>query len=291
MDISIITPIYNGNKYLRNYIEKINGACENKKDVEVIFVNDSPLIELELDTKSIRNFKYKIIHNMKNEGIQKSRINGLNEAIGKYIIFLDQDDEITKEALVTQFEMAEKTNADLIIGNGYFEDVNGLHLIYENKFSQNFSKRKKPYVKARDFIVSPGQCLIKKDSIPEEWKKNILKQNGTDDFLLWLLMFNKKRKVCCNYNLVYIHKYTKENLSSNLDKMYKSQIELLKILKNIDNYDKKDYKILERTIEYKHVYKQNFIKESIKNIDIFIYNIFYRSVWRGYVYKRQSYEK
>ena len=53
------------------------------------------------------------------------------------------------------------------------------------------------------------------------------------------------------------------------------------IYKN-DRYNKKDLKKLERTIKYKHNYKTNFVKETLKNIDIFCYNIMYRAKWKGY---------
>lgn len=284
MDISIITPVYKGNKYLNNYIDKVDKACKQKENVEVIFVNDSPSIQLEFDEKKVKNFDLKIIENEKNQGIQMSRINGLKEARGKYILFLDQDDEITEDCLISQFNIAEEKDLDFILGNGYFEDKKGMHLIFNNKFSQRFATKKNVYIKARDFIVSPGQCLIKKNSIPEEWKNNIIKANGTDDYLLWLLMFNNKIKIGCNYKTIYIHKYTGENYSTDLEKMYESQLELLKILKSI-NYNKKDYKTLERTFKFKHLYKKEFMKQAFKNFDILVFNIYYRSVWRGYVYK------
>ena len=134
----------------------------------------------------------------------------------------------------------------------------------------------------RDFIVSPGQCLIKKEAIPKEWKENTLKNNGTDDFLLWLLMFNNNSKVTINFECIYKHKYTGENLSLEKDNMYKSQLELLDVLAKKNTYNKKDLKKLERTIKYKHNYKTNFVKETLKNIDIFWYNIIYKIKWKGY---------
>lgn len=43
-------------------------------------------------------------------------------------------------------------------------------------------------------ITSPGHCLIRKTSIPQLWKENILKNNGSDDLLLWLLMLEENKK-------------------------------------------------------------------------------------------------
>jgi hypothetical protein len=64
--------------------------------------------------------------------------------------------------------------------------------------------------------------LIKKDSIPEFWMTHYLKENGTDDYLLWLLMFEEKKRFEVNMTPLYIHRYTGENLSLNKEKMLSS---------------------------------------------------------------------
>lgn len=284
MDISIITPIYYGNKYLDNYLKMIAIACENKENVEVIWVNDSPEEKIKYDINLVKNFTLRIIENQKNMGIQKSRINGLLNAKGKYILFLDQDDEITQNCLFTQFEKAE--GADIVLGNGFYIDNNGKHRIYKNNFSQKFSIKKSSMIKIRDLIISPGQCLIKKESIPDFWINNPLKNNGTDDYLLWLLMLNNNVNIRYNYECVYIHNYTGENLSLFREKMFNSQKEMLELLRKNNDYDKSDLKKLNRTILYKYNYKKsrkNFILESLKNFDIFIYNILYKILWKGYI--------
>ncbi len=47
------------------------------------------------------------------------------------------------------------------------------------------------YIFGHNRIVSPGHCMIKKTSIPIEWKQNIMEVNGSDDLFLWILMFSK----------------------------------------------------------------------------------------------------
>lgn len=283
MNISIITPIFKGNKYLNSYLKSVSQACENLKDIEVIWINDSPAIEIEYDKKLIKNFELRIINNEKNLGIHKSRCVGIQEANGEYVLLLDQDDEITQNALITQYNKITKSNADMILGNGLCEEENREDKIFANKFSQNFASKKRPYILARNFIISPGQCLIKRKSIPDYWLTHTQQDNGADDYLLWLLMFNNEAKIVCNYDLVYTHKYTGKNFSLDMDKMFKSQLELIKILKSNNEYNKKDMQLLEKAIMYKHNYKKHFFKETLKNLDIFVYNVWYRLVWRGYM--------
>lgn len=281
MDISVITPIYYGNKYLNNYLKMMNKACNGNLNVEVLFINDSPEEKIEYDSSLIKNFKIRIIENERNSGIQKSRVNGLKNANGEYIIFLDQDDEISENCIRTQYELAR--GYDIVLGNGYYEDNTGMHKIYENNFSQRFAIKKKSMLEVRNFIISPGQCLIKKSSIPKYWIDNSLNINGADDYLLWLLMLNNAARINYNYDCVYIHSYTGKNLSLDNEKMYKSQLELLEKLDECNNYNRKSFKLLKRTIYFKYNYKKNFFTEVLKNIDIFMYNVYYRLVWRGYL--------
>lgn len=280
MKISIITPIYKGNRYLNKYLTIIEKSISKLPETEVIWVNDSPDIPLEYDETLANKIHLKIINNKENCGIHRSRVKGLQEASGEYILFLDQDDEIMEDTLISQYKNVQ--GYDMVIGNGYFEDKNGLHDIFLNRYSQDFATKKISYILIRDFIVSPGQCLIKKQSIPNEWIRRFLNNSGTDDFLLWLLMFNNNCRIVCNYSYIYIHKYTGENLSLYEEKMYNSQLEMLDILSKTETYNKKDLIMLKRTLLYKHNYKKNFWKETIKNLDIFLYNAIYRILWKGY---------
>ena len=185
--------------------------------------------------------------------------------------------------LCTQIKAAR--GADLVLGNGIFElPDHQKAAIYGNHFSLKFASRAKPNVMIRDFIVSPGQCLIKKNSIPMEWRRCVMKKNGADDYLLWLLMFNNKMSVSVNDAFVYTHKYTGGNISADLEVMFQSSLELLELLKRNPNYQYQTYRKLERTIHYKHdihLSRKRYFTESLKNLDIFLYNVYYRLVWRG----------
>lgn len=292
MDISVITPVYYGNKYLDNYMKNMSqcaaGLAKSGKTLEVILVNDSPDTAVEYDEKLVKGFEVEILNNEKNSGIHASRVNGLAVCRGKYIVFLDQDDVISKNSLISQYNSIEKDKSDVVMGNGIFEADGKDNLIFKNRFSQLFSSKKFAYTWLRDFIVSPGQCIIRKSSIPVYWKENILKNNGTDDYLLWLLMFGKKMKMTCNYKVLYKHVDTGINLSSNDDKMFDSTEELLDVLDRCEWFDKKTLKLIKRRVYYKHIDrkdKKNFLKESLKNPDVLLMNVIYRAIWRGYLVK------
>lgn len=281
MNISIITPYYKGSKFIKQYINILTLAINKIKEkfsYEIIMINDSPDEEIDIDNEVKKDLNIKIYNNSKNEGIHKSRINGIKQSTGDYILFLDQDDEITEDSLWILLNSIK--DYDICIGNGYYEFKKHTEQIFNNKISGEISTKKLFYLYVKNFIVSPGQCLIRKNAIPKQWTQKTLTNNGADDYLLWLLMFNQHCKFKYVHKEVYIHKYTGENLSIQRDKMFNSNQELINILENY-NYPKKDLTRLKASIEYKYYYKQHFIKQTLKHFIVFLYNLMYKIIWRG----------
>lgn len=89
--VSVIIPIYNVEKYLRQNLESV--AKQTLKEIEVIMVDDgstdsSAEIAKEFAEKDSR-FIYVL---QENGGAGAARNNGLSRAKGKYLSFLDSDD-------------------------------------------------------------------------------------------------------------------------------------------------------------------------------------------------------
>ena len=292
MKISVITPVYHGNRYLDGYMKMMSKAAwefveaDRDNSVEVILVNDSPEIPIEFNKSLAGGFTIRILENDMNRGIHYSRVNGLNVCSGDYVVFLDHDDSISKHCFTSHRNSIG--DSDVSVGNGVFE-INGQRVpIFANKYSQDYAVREESYIWLRDFIVSPGQCLIKKNSIPEYWKENIIKHNGTDDYLLWLLMLQNGCSMCCNYKAIYLHRDTGANVSSDDDKMFESTEEMLGILEKNEAYPKDKLELIRRRIYYKHFDRSDrlgFMKETLKNMDIFAANVKYRALWRGCITK------
>ncbi len=294
MKISIITPIYEGNQYLNGYLKNISQAAEEfikirGNSVEVVLVNDSPWEVPEYDASLVQGFQLKVIENSRNFGIHKSRINGYQESTGDYIMFLDQDDLLTGVALRALAKSVGR--ADIALGNGTFEKKKVTEDIFANGFSQDFATKPFVYKWIRDFIVSPGQCLIRKSSIPEYWLNHPLKHNGTDDYFLWLLMFNSGAVMVSCREMVYVHKYTGTNYSLDDDKMFLSTREMLHLLRNNPDFSGKDLRLIKRRIYYKRVDRSRkwlFMKESLMNLDILAVNVLYRLIWRGCLIRKEE---
>ena len=279
--ISVITPFYNGNKYIKRLFNVLGKNYDSLKEkypnaeMELIIVNDSPEVEIVVPDLKIY-FSYKVIKHELKYGIQQARVTGLNNCEGDYILFLDQDDELLNNAIVNQVEKIFQKKADMVICNAYMEKSDGSScILYKSNEEFNRLTDLQFYLKSHNVIKSPGQCLVKKEIIPAEWKKFIMKKNGSDDLFLWILLLEKECRIAINKEPQYIHKFTGENLSESEEKMTISSLEIVEFLKNVDYVPKEHVDLLYRARTFSfQLRKGNLldkIKEIWKNNDIFFY--------------------
>lgn len=111
---SIIIPVYNVEKYLSFCMESI--IHQTLKDIEIICVNDgstdSSLSILEEYGKLDDRIK---IIDKHNGGLSSARNAGLDEAEGEYILFVDSDDCLEKNACARLYVEILQENADVIV--------------------------------------------------------------------------------------------------------------------------------------------------------------------------------
>lgn len=115
-DISIIVPIYNAEKYLNKCIDSL--ISQTKDELEFILINDGSTDNSEKIIKTYHDKRIKY-YKQKNQGIGKTRNFGIEKANGKYIMFLDSDDYLEKNATKLMFDKAFSTNSDLVICDYY----------------------------------------------------------------------------------------------------------------------------------------------------------------------------
>jgi len=111
--ISVIIPIFNVEKYLRECLDSV--VYQTFQDLEVLCINDgstdgSPAI---LEEYARKDERIKVIH-QENRGQAVARNRGLEIARGEYVLFLDSDDYWSKELCEKIFQKASETDSALI---------------------------------------------------------------------------------------------------------------------------------------------------------------------------------
>lgn len=141
--VSIIIPIYNVEKYIEQCLNSV--LLQTYKDIQVIIVDDgSTDNSTKIVRKVVKDDKRIVFLNQKNKGVSEARNYALKFVKGEYILFIDSDDYLEKEAIEEMVNKMETTESDIIIcGYNKFYDLNtkqDLKVLYdknENEFYTN----------------------------------------------------------------------------------------------------------------------------------------------------------
>ncbi len=142
-EVSVIVPVYNCAEYCRQAIDSI--LLQSVKDVEIIVVDDGStdgsdrILNKFFSRGSIRYFP------QKNKGPAEARNNGIRQARGRYVTFLDADDFLLPNSLEKRLSLAKRSKSPFIFSDYYkiqtSEELDSLErLVPENK-SANWLKK------------------------------------------------------------------------------------------------------------------------------------------------------
>lgn len=118
-DISIITPAYNRADLLPRVWRSISGQCAN---YEWIVVDDASEDDTEAIINNIDDPRIVYVGMPENRGVNAARNAGVIASRGRYIVFLDSDDELYPDSLHYAIESME--HADRNIGVALFSCLN-----------------------------------------------------------------------------------------------------------------------------------------------------------------------
>lgn len=264
MKISVIVAAYN----IEQYIERCLMSIQNQTldDIEIIVVNDGSIDNTLEKIKKCSSYDNRIkVINKENKGLIEARKSGLKEAIGKYILFVDGDDWLEKDALNILYKKAEEDLADIVIYNAFWS--------YDNK-----KEEKQIYKECVNSKSDYLKELFLNNLMPAIWSKlirlNFIKQNNiefpknisyAEDLATSVSLFVNKPKVSFVSQSLYNY-YQRQNSITNVisDKVLEidTAIEFIKEkLKKEDIYDK--YKKEFEKMIYEHIFEARFLTMNI----------------------------
>ena len=160
--ISVVIPVYNMEKYLRECLDSVLG--QTFAEIEVICINDgstdgSLAVLREYEAKDSRL----LVIDKENEGLSIARNTALETAQGKYILFVDSDDDIDPELCKKTYAVAEKENADMTF---FFCDSKSYHRGFFDNLAR-IIRNKRPFAHDQEGL----QDDIALVSYPTAWSK------------------------------------------------------------------------------------------------------------------------
>lgn len=118
--ISVIMPVYNSAEFLHLAVDSVKN--QTMEDWELLLIDDGSSDESGklCDVYAKEDPRIRVFH-QENSGITKTRNRGIKESCGKYITFIDNDDEYLTDILERTCSFAEQYEAD-IVKFGYHVD-------------------------------------------------------------------------------------------------------------------------------------------------------------------------
>lgn len=136
IDLSIIVPAYNSSDYIKECISSVL-MQKTSYNYELIVINDGSKDDTLEKINLFKENKHLKIITQENKGFSAARNRGIDESLGKYIMFLDSDDLLCENSIEKLIKTAKEKKADIVQGSYYTFNKNG------NKFYTNITPTEK----------------------------------------------------------------------------------------------------------------------------------------------------
>ena len=283
MDVSIIVPVYNNEKYVKECIDSLINQ-KTKYKYEIIAINDG---STDNSFEVLKTYGNKIVLiDKENTGPGDTRNVGIKKAKGKYIMFADSDDYVRNDFVEVMVDTLIKENSDIVICDfmridpdktyhqhkgasgtylkGHIEEVlmmdfHSVNKIYKKEFFKNELYPKGMFFEDVAFIpklLLKAEKIVKIDEPLYYYRNNI---KGTTNVINYT-----------NYDLytaitMIDEDFRKAGYLDELEFMYINSILvdlLIKIVKSKDPKKKEKFNSLKNKVveKYPKWYKNKYIK-------------------------------
>jgi glycosyltransferase involved in cell wall biosynthesis len=123
-DLTIIIPVYNAEKYL---VKCLDSILNQKTDYsfQLVLINDGSTDKTEAILHSYQDDSRVFVIHQNNGGAAKARNAGLQNVLGRYVMFIDSDDFLPENAVDSLLSAAYETDADIVQGRYSYADATG----------------------------------------------------------------------------------------------------------------------------------------------------------------------
>ncbi|MDQ6531540.1 glycosyltransferase [Flavobacterium sp. LHD-85] len=232
--ISVLMPVYNGEKFLREAIDSI--LNQSYRNFEFIIINDGSTDETENIIFSYNDNRIRYIKNESNLRLIKTLNYGIELAKGEYIARMDADDiAVTDrfEKQIKQFILHDEidmVNCQCLLlnedGNGYRKNRTNITVNYEAiKYVSIF----------QTMIVHPAVMI--KTSIMKRFKYNDqINTEHVEDFELWNRLFENNIKCFTIPESLIFYRLNSESITNTNGREQQERIKriTISILKKYD---------------------------------------------------------
>lgn len=181
--VSVIMPVYNAEKYIRNAIESV--INQTFQDFEFIIIDDCGNDASIKIVDEYNDSRIKVFHNNINKGIAFSRNRAIQESKGKYIAIMDDDDISLPDRLLYQVDFMEKNSfIDVSGGQSSIIDEEDNVISAPELMQESTKMNKVMFLFYNSFHNS--ETIIRKKLIDDNTIRYSDNMLGMEDFKFWI---------------------------------------------------------------------------------------------------------
>jgi len=161
MLVSVVIPAYNSEKYIDKAINSV--LNQTYQDFEIIIIDDGSVDNTRQIIENTNDSRIKYIY-QENSGPAAARNNGIKNASGEYIAFLDSDDVWLPEKLEKQIKILKKESDICLVFTAFVMQDEGKEKkeIYRFKTYKNEKLVKNLLLNPMATVPYPSTVMIKK---------------------------------------------------------------------------------------------------------------------------------
>lgn len=198
IEVSVVMPVYNGEKYLREAIDSI--LNQSFRDFEFIIVNDGSTDQSVEIIQSYKDSRIKLI-NQVNGGVSNALNTGLKNAVGKYVVRMDADDISHHNRIEIQYNFIKNNPEYVIVGSdvNYVTEENDFIFRY---FSPAYSNEEITKLISTHCTFIHTAVIFNREVILEEGYRE--EAYAFEDHFLWAKIIKNNNGRVCNLKEVLV---------------------------------------------------------------------------------------
>ena len=198
--ISIVVPVYNAETTLKSCIDSV--VNQSYDEWELWLINDGSRDSSgEICDEYCRSdARIQVIHKQ-NEGVSVARNTGIEKAQGEYILFLDSDDYLEKDALRKVVDATNRFCADVVIF-GFYYHFSESNIFKSNTLSKEFVGTNDQFVFdvfreafGKELLNPPWNKLVKRELLLHENIQFVSEFSICEDMIFTIEILEKSERI------------------------------------------------------------------------------------------------
>lgn len=225
--VSIIIPVFNAERYIKKTLESV--LNQTYKQIEIILINDGSTDNttniLGIFQKQDKRIRVIV---QENRGVSYSRNVGLQQAKGKYIVFVDGDDYVDNNIIEELLKLITKTNSDIACMGYVLHRPDQKFYFYNTQQKKIFTRSEGLKQLILGSYIEPGVVakIFDRECIKDLFFDQEIKYN--EDYLFNLMAFSRAKRIVY-YDITLYHYILHPGSATTNAPLVKRAVDLIRV--------------------------------------------------------------